>query len=85
MKKLGHSEAIVLFKPKHLANEFEAATVTYEGKDDYHGAMATFIAENKHGMIGHRTSDNAKEFKVMLLMLMFGCNHNFNSMKRIIR
>ena len=85
MKKLGHSEAIVLFKPKHLANEFEAATVTYEGKDDYHGAMAAFIAENKHGMIGHRTSDNAKEFKVMLLMLMFGCNHNFNSMKRIIR
>ena len=64
MKKLGQSDAIVLFRPKHLANKFEAATVTYEGKDDDKGAMAAFIADNKHGMVGHRTSDNAKEFKV---------------------
>ncbi len=85
INKLGHSDAIVRFRTKYLANKFEAATVTYEVKDDDKGAMAAFIADNKHGMVGHRTSDNPKEFKVMLLMLMFGCNRNFNSLKRIPR
>ena len=55
---------MVLFRPKHLANKFEAATVTYDSKEDDKGTMAAFIADNKHGMVGHRTSDNAKEFKV---------------------
>ena len=39
MKKLGLSDAVVLFrpKPKHLSNKFESATVTYEGKKNVKG------------------------------------------------
>ena len=61
--------------------------MTYEGKDDDKGAMAAFIADNKHGMVGHRTSDNAKEFKVMFCsnVLKFCCNRDFNLLKRIPR
>jgi len=75
MKKLGHSDAVVLFRPKHLANKFEAATVTYEGKEDDKGAMAAFIADNKHGMVGHRTSDNAKEFKEPIVVAYYDVDY----------
>merc|ERR1712107_481371 len=33
MTKLGHKDAIVLFRPKTLQNKFEAAEVIYEGAD----------------------------------------------------
>ena len=55
MKKLGHSDANVLLRPKHQANKFEAATMKYEGKDDDNGARAVFIADNKHGMVNHNS------------------------------
>ena len=64
MTKLGQKEGIVLYRPKHLANKFEEGSVVYFGKSDDKAAVAAFIADNRHGIVGHRTSDNAKDFKV---------------------
>merc|ERR1711992_91699 len=75
MAKLGHEEAVVLYRPKHLANKFEEATVVYSGKADDKSAMAAWIADNKHGMAGHRTSDNAKEFKEPLVVAYYDVDY----------
>ena len=64
LAKLGQKEGVVLYRPNHLANKFEESTVSYTGSGDDKGALASFIADNKHGICGHRTSDNGKEFKV---------------------
>ena len=64
LAKLGHTEAVVMFRPKHLQNKFEDSTVVYDGSASDKGALATWIADNIHGLCGHRTGDNAKDFKV---------------------
>ena len=56
-------EGVVLYRPKHLANKFEDSSVMYNGAVDDEDAMASFIADNRHGIVGHRTTDNTKDFK----------------------
>ena len=64
LAKLGHTEGVVMFRPKHLQNKFEDATAVYDGSASDKGALATWVADNIHGLCGHRTGDNAKDFKV---------------------
>ncbi|KAJ9595872.1 hypothetical protein L9F63_012931, partial [Diploptera punctata] len=62
LDKEGHTDAIVLYRPKHLHNKFEPNSVKYEGaskKED----IDTFINKNYHGLVGHRERDNVNEFK----------------------
>merc|ERR550532_774488 len=68
-------EGVVLYRPKHLANKFEEATVTYSGSADDKGALASWIAGNKHGICGHRTTDNAKEFKEPLVVACYAVDY----------
>merc|ERR1712241_438210 len=75
MTKLGQSEGVVLYRPKHLANKFEEATVTYSGSADDKAALASWIAANKHGICGHRTTDNAKEFKEPLVVAYYAVDY----------
>merc|ERR1712088_1245787 len=75
MTKLGQMEGVVLYRPKHLANKFEEATVTYSGSADDKGALASWIAGNKHGICGHRTTDNAKEFKEPLVVAYYALDY----------
>jgi len=75
MTKLGQKEGVVLYRPKHLANKFEEGTVSYTGGADDKGAMASFITDNKHGIAGHRTSDNAKEFKEPLVVAYYSVDY----------
>ena len=48
MTKLGHKDAIVLFRPKTLQNKFEAAEVIYEGADP----VDKWVKANYHGICG---------------------------------
>ena len=64
MTKLGHKEGVVMFRPKHLQSKFEDSAVVYSGSDSDKGALATWIGDNINGLCGHRTTDNAKDFKV---------------------
>ena len=48
MTKLGHKDAIVLFRPKTLQNKFEASEVIYEGADP----VDKWVNANYHGICG---------------------------------
>ena len=50
---------MVLHRPKHLQSKFEDAEVKYEGKMDK-DEISKWIKENYHGLVGHRTIDNAR-------------------------
>jgi len=78
MTKLGQSEGVVLYRPKHLANKFEESTVVYAGDAADKGALASWITSNNHGLCGHRSSDNAKDFKAPLVVAYFGVDYAKN-------
>merc|ERR1712156_47725 len=61
MTKLGHKDAIVLFRPKTLQNKFESAEVIYEGADP----VDKWVKANYHGICGVRTTDNAADFPTL--------------------
>jgi len=78
MTKLGQKEGVVMFRPKHLQNKFEDATVVYAGSASDKGALATWIADNIHGLCGHRTGDNAKDFKMPLVVAYYAVDYAKN-------
>merc|ERR1711874_567898 len=68
-------EGVVLYRPKQLANKFEEGTVTYSGSADDKAALASWIAGNKHGICGHRSMGNAKEFKEPLVVAYYAVDY----------
>jgi len=78
MAKLGHTEGVVLFRPKHLQNKFEDSAVVYSGSDSDKGAIGTWIGDNINGLCGHRTTDNAKEFKMPLVTAYYSVDYAKN-------
>merc|ERR1712170_225999 len=73
----GHTEGdkgLVLHRPKHLQSKFEPSEVKYEGKMDK-SAIEKWIKENYHGLVGHRTVDNAREFKEPLVTVYFDVDY----------
>lgn len=78
LAKLGHTEAVVMFRPKHLQNKFEDSTLVYDGSASDKGALATWIADNIHGLCGHRTGDNAKDFKMPLVVAYYAVDYAKN-------
>jgi len=79
MTKLGHKEGVVLFRPKHLQNKFEDSAVVYDGAADDKGALSKWIAEKIHGLCGHRTTDNAKDFKMPLVVAYYNVDYAKNA------
>ena len=61
--KLGRIERIVVFKPKQFKNNFEVFQVIYSESASDKGALTAWIVDNIHGLCGHKTGDNAKEFQ----------------------
>merc|ERR1711936_1143007 len=67
-------EGIVLHRPKILQSKFEPAEVKYEGKMDK-DSITKWVKENYHGLCGHRTVDNARDFKEPLVMAFFDVDY----------
>lgn len=44
-EKYGHNNVVVLFRPKHMENKFEPASVVYEGPIDK-SAIEAFVKEH---------------------------------------
>jgi len=78
MKKLGHTEGVVLFRPKHLHNKFEDSAVVYDGSASDKGALGSWIGKNIHGLCGHRSTDNAKDFKMPLVVAYYNVDYEKN-------
>jgi len=54
--------SVVLVRPKQLQTKMEASLVTYAGSATDKSALEAFITQKYHGLVGHRTPDNAKDF-----------------------
>jgi len=54
--------SVVLVRPKQLQTKMEASQVVYDGSATDKAALEAFINQNYHGLVGHRTTDNAKDF-----------------------
>jgi len=52
---------IVLVRPKHLQTKLEESQLVYSGAAD-RADIEAWILGNYHGLAGHRTPDNAKDF-----------------------
>jgi len=75
MTKLGHKDAIVLFRPKTLQNKFEPSEVVYEGADP----VDKWVKANYHGICGVRTTDNAADFKNPLVTAYYAVDYVKNA------
>ncbi|XP_073844723.1 disulfide-isomerase A3 [Musca autumnalis] len=73
LEKAGESDAVVLVRAPHLANKFEESTVKFEGSSE--SDLTTFIKENYHGLVGHRTQDTVRDFKNPLITAYYGVDY----------
>ena len=78
MAKLGHTEGVVMFRPKHLQNKFEDSEVIYSDSASDKGALTAWITDNILGLCGHRTGDNAKEFEMPLVVAFYDIDYAKN-------
>ena len=70
-------KGIVLYRPIILQSKFEDKEVVYDGKlekDD----IVSWIKEKYHGLVGHRTLDNSRDFKEPLVIAYFGVDYAKN-------
>jgi len=75
MEHVGHTDSIVLFRPKNLASMFEESAIVYEKSA---GALDKWINANYHGICGVRTTDNVADFKNPLVVAYYVVDYTKN-------
>jgi len=78
LAKLGQEEAVVLYRPKNLQSKFEDATLVYSGAADDKAGLVSWVKDNYHGLCGHRTMDNAKDFSNPLIVAYYAVDYAKN-------
>ena len=71
---MGKELGVFLVRPKHLQSKFEDAELKYDGKMEKN-ALAQWVKDNYHGLCGHRTTDNAKDFKLPLVTAYYDVDY----------
>ena len=71
-------KGIVLYRPTILQSKFEDKEVTFDGKIDK-DAISKWIKEKYHGLVGHRTLDNSRDFKEPLVIAYFSVDYAKNA------
>ncbi|CAH1134868.1 unnamed protein product [Ceutorhynchus assimilis] len=74
LEKQGTTDGVVLFRPAHLKNKFEDASVTYSGKADS-ADLNEWVTKNFYGLAGVRKGDNQREFKNPLVVVYYGVDY----------
>ncbi|XP_015754696.1 PREDICTED: protein disulfide-isomerase A3-like [Acropora digitifera] len=77
MAELGHRDAMVIFRPKHLNSKFEPNKEVFSGTETSF-YMKKFIEETVHGMVGHMTSENEAQFKKPVCVVYFKVDYKLN-------
>lgn len=67
--------SVVLVRPKHLQSKLEPSQVVYSGSETDKTALEAFISKNYHGLVGHRTADNAKDFTGATIIAYYGVDY----------
>jgi len=71
---LGSDEGVYLVRPKNLQSKFEDAELKYSGKLEK-DALVSWVKANYHGLCGHKTTDNAKDFKLPLVTAYYDVDY----------
>lgn len=64
-----------LHRPKNLQSKFEDSTLKFAGKLDDKDAIEDWIKKNYHGLAGHRTPNNAKDFHETLAVVYYDVDY----------
>jgi len=75
MTKLGQKAGVVLFRPKNLQSKFEDSALVFDGSATDKSGLEKWINTNYHGLCGHRTSDNAKDFKDPVVVAFYDVDY----------
>jgi len=76
---LGQKEnSIVLVRPKHLQSKLEPSQIVWDGGNDKN-ALEAWILKEYHGLAGHRTTDNAKDFVGASVVAYYGVDYVKNT------
>eukprot|EP00088_Acartia_fossae_P031449 TRINITY_DN3233_c0_g1_i3.p1 TRINITY_DN3233_c0_g1~~TRINITY_DN3233_c0_g1_i3.p1 ORF type:complete len:487 (-),score=149.91 TRINITY_DN3233_c0_g1_i3:914-2374(-) len=67
-------DTVVLVRPKHLQSKLEESQVVYSGAADK-GDIESWITKSYHGLAGHRTPDNAKDFTGASVIAYYGVDY----------
>ena len=63
----------MLYRPKQLQTKLEPSEVEYDGeakKSD----ISAWVRKNYHGLVGHRTGDNSKDFgRNLVIYISYSC------------
>ena len=62
------------YRPKHLQTKLEPSEVAYDGADSK-DALKSWVLDNFHGLVGHRSFDNTKEFKDPLVIAYYDVDY----------
>jgi len=76
-KKCG-KKGVVLYRPKQLQTKLEPSEVEYDGeakKSD----ISAWVKKNYHGLVGHRTVDNSKDFGRNLVVAYYDVDYVKNA------
>lgn len=76
--KLDKELGVFLIRPKNLRSKFEDAELKYGGKKEK-DAIVDWVKANYHGLCGHRTPDNAKDFKLPLVTAYYDVDYTKNA------
>jgi protein disulfide isomerase family A protein 3 len=63
-------QGIVLYRPAHLKSKLEPSELEFDGtvsKD----AISEWVNKNYHGLVGHRTVDNVKQFEKPIVIAYY--------------
>jgi len=68
---------VYLHRPKHLQSKFESAALKFEGEMNKND-LEVFIKDNFHGLVGHKTFDNAGDFKGDVVTAFYSVDYEKN-------
>lgn len=69
-----NSNNVLVVRPKKSLNKFEEGIVAFQADSN----LATFIKDNYHGLVGHRTQDSINDFKAPLIVAYYDVDYAKN-------
>jgi len=76
LSKHDESDAIVLFRAPQYHNKFESSQVKFDGSS--YDELVEFVKSSYHGLVGHRTRDNAADFKHPFAIAYYAVDYTKN-------
>lgn len=74
LAKYGHEEKVVIYQPPRLQVKLLPSEAVYSGSASAN-QIRQFIKDEIHGLVGHRTTSNAADFKTPLVIVLFNVDY----------